>query len=112
MALYDENGKITIDDVAANADIKRINASLDKLRASLKTVDGLIEYAASSQEGKFATAMIDKLTEIKKRRNSMISQLEETAHFIRKVVEHYTALDRAIKEAIMSSSGGASGGTN
>ena len=46
MAYYDENGKITIDEAAANADIRRIETALAQLENSKNALNALLRQAS------------------------------------------------------------------
>lgn len=102
MAYYGENGKITIDEVAAQADIRRIEAAISSLNNSKKAIENLIQQA-SSEQGQTSTSVIEKATEMKKHIDEMIGRLSETASFISQTVSHYQLVDQKIKEAINAS---------
>lgn len=99
MAFYDENGRITIDEAAAQADIRRIEAAISSLDNSKKAMDILIQQAASEQ-GQTSSAVIEKATEMKNQISAMISCLSETASFISRTVSYYRQTDQKIKEQI------------
>ena len=75
MAYRDENGKITIDDVAAGEDIKK---------------------------GQTAQAIYDKSQELINQIQRLDNNLEETTNYIRHVLAVYKAKDEMLK-AIMAS---------
>lgn len=99
MAFYDENGKITIDEVAAQADIRRIETAIASLNNSKKAINNLIQQATSEQ-GQTSSAIIEKATEMRNQIDSMIGRLSETASFISQTVSHYQWVDQKIKEEI------------
>ena len=102
MAYYDENGRITIDESAAQADIKRIETAIASLNNSKKAINNLIQQATSEQ-GQTSTAVIEKATEMRNQIDAMIARLSETASFISRTVAHYQWVDQKIKEAINAS---------
>ena len=102
MAYYDENGRITIDEVAAQADIRRIETAIASLNNSKKAINNLIQQATSEQ-GQTSSAIIEKATEMRNQIDAVISRLSETASFISRTVTHYQWVDQKIKEAINAS---------
>lgn len=101
MAYYDENGKITIDENAANSDIRRIETALARLEDSKKTLTALLKQAADGQ-GQTTMAVTEKSAELVNRINDMISRLEETRDFIRRTVAHYQQVDADLKAKILA----------
>ena len=107
MAYHDENGRITIDEQAANKDIKRLMESAQVLRTSRDAIVSLQRQAAD-MEGQISLAVIVKSQEMEKKLSQMIDKLEYTADYIRKTVRRYEILDEQIKQAIQSASNMAS----
>lgn len=99
MALYDENGKITIDEYAAQKDINRIRTARAALNDSLKTINSLINQA-STENGQTSSAIVDKATEMKNQIVDMLNRLSETESFISKTVSHYQWVDQQVKNLI------------
>ena len=64
MAYRDMNGNITINENAANADIKRLCAAKQYLVDSENAINSLIKQAADGQ-GETATAVVEKANELK-----------------------------------------------
>lgn len=102
MAYYDENGRIIIDEVAAQADIRRIETAIASLNNSKKAINNLIQQATSEQ-GQTSSTIIEKATEMRNQIDAMIARLSETASFISRTVAHYQWVDQKIKEAINAS---------
>lgn len=102
MALYDENGKITIDEIAAQNDIKRINAAIHSLNNSKAAIQNLINQASGGQ-GQTTNAILEKATELKGQIDAMINRLNETSWFISKTVSHYQWVDQQVKNIINTS---------
>ncbi len=101
MAYYDENGTITIDEAAANADCNRIDKAIASLRDSQSALQNLTRQA-SDGKGQTAMASAEKSAELTGKIMDMITRLEETKSFIKKTVQHYQQVDAALKATIMS----------
>ena len=97
MAYRDENGKITIDDVAAGEDIRKIERAQAILQNALQS---LTEGANS--KGQTAQAIYDKSQELINQIQRLDNNLEETTNYIRHVLAVYKAKDEMLK-AIMAS---------
>ena len=102
MAYYDKNGKITIDEDAAQADIKRLKQAITILKASVSTIKSL-QSKTSQMKGETAEAILTKAKEMEKQQTQMIKRLEDTITVINKTLAHYKAVDEALKKAIQSS---------
>ena len=113
MAYKDSSGRITIDEYAAQQDIRRIRQALDALNNSKVAVNAIIQQAAN-EKGQTSAAVIEKAGELKKQLDDMINRLNETASFISRVVKHYQEVDRQVKEAIKAAQliGSSGGGGN
>ena len=94
MAYRDENGKITIDDVAAGEDIRKIERAQAILQNALQSL------RAAQTEG--AQAIYDKSQELINQIQRLDNNLEETTNYIRHVLAVYKAKDEMLK-AIMAS---------
>lgn len=101
MAYKDSSGKITIDENAAQQDMRRLRQAIDSLNNSKIAVEAVIRQA-SSEKGQTSAAIIEKAGELKKQLEDMINRLEETQSFISRVVKHYQEVDRKVKEAIQA----------
>ena len=101
MAYYDENGKITIDEAAANADIRRIETALAQLENSKNALNALLRQASEGQ-GQTTNAVVEKSAQLIDKVNDMMQRLNETISFIRQTVAHYEEVDRQLKEAILA----------
>lgn len=99
MALYDENGKITIDENAAQYDVRKIQDALYCLNDSRRTLNNLIQQATQTQ-GETGNAITEKATELRNQIDAMIGRLNETVNFINRTVSHYQWLDQQVKEII------------
>lgn len=102
MAYMDMNGNITINENAANADIKRLCAAKQYLVDSENAINSLIKQAADGQ-GETATAVVEKANELKMQIERLISALENTEDYINSTVAKYKRIDKEVTEAIINS---------
>ena len=99
MAYHDENGKLTIDEAAANRDIKRLREAANILKDSRASIRSLRQQSTDMQ-GLAAQAIQEKSTEMEKKLTQMIDKLEDTADYIQKVVKRYQKIDEDLKKLI------------
>lgn len=102
MAYRNMNGNITINENAANADIKRLCAAKQYLVDSENAINSLIKQAADGQ-GETATAVVEKANELKMQIERLISALENTEDYISRTVAKYKRIDKEVTEAIINS---------
>lgn len=102
MAYRDMNGNITINENAANADIKRLCAAKQYLVDSENAINSLIKQAADGQ-GETATAVVEKANELKMQIEKLISALENTEDYISRTVAKYKRIDKEVTELIINS---------
>ena len=95
MAYKDENGKITIDDVAAGEDIRKIERAQSILQNALQSLRAAQTEGANSK-GETAQAIYDKSQELINQIQRLDSNLEETTNYIRHVLAVYKAKDERI----------------
>lgn len=95
MAYRDENGNITIDEAAANADIRKLQQSMEKLK---EASNAITQFNAQAQtgEGRTTDAMIEKATAILKKIQWAVNLIESVINLIRKTVNDYRELDQQI----------------
>ena len=101
MAYRDENGKITIDHVAAGEDIRKIERAQAILQNALQSLRAAQTEGANSK-GQTAQAIYDKSQELINQIQRLDNNLEETTNYIRHVLAVYKAKDEMLK-AIMAS---------
>ena len=95
--IKDENGKITIDDVAAGEDIRKIERAQSILQNALQSLRAAQTEGANSK-GETAQAIYDKSQELINQIQRLDSNLEETTNYIRHVLAVYKAKDEMLKE--------------
>ena len=96
MAYRDENGRITIDEAAANADIRKIAQAQDILHNALSGLRAA-QAEAEGSKGQTAQAIYDKSQELIQAIQKLDGSLDETIHYIRPVIAVYKAKDEALK---------------
>ena len=101
MAFVDENGRITMDEDAANADIANINAAQEVISDSRRLLQ-ILSSEASGYSGNTALAITGKADELLAELNRLDQNLTDTAQYIHKVVEIYRQKDLELK-AMMGS---------
>jgi len=99
MAYYDNNGTITIDEVAAQADINRMTNAISILEQAKLSVDLLAAEAAQSK-GETMNAIWEKSEELSGRINKLVANLENSICLIHNTVAHYQALDAQLRSVI------------
>lgn len=97
MAFRDENGKITIDEVAAEADITKINQAQEKLETALNALKAM-QIAGNNCNGNTADSINEKSGEMIKMITDLLQHLDETSEYIRHVVAVYREKDLALKQ--------------
>lgn len=97
MAFVDWNGNITIDEAAAEADIRKAEMAVSILRETESALKALAVEAGDFQ-GDTASAIGDKSQELLVKLQKLISNLESMQSYTRQVVARYRKLDQEIKE--------------
>lgn len=99
MAFRDSNGKITIDEVAAQKDINHINAAIQDLQAARDSLNEIM-HQAQSFSGRTAVGMTECSARLIKEYDSLIRQLKGSADLIQNTVEKYKKIDEEVKNLI------------
>lgn len=99
MAYRDEDGNITIDEVAANSDIRKLRASMEKLKEASNAIAQFIAQAENG-EGSTTNAMIEKANAIMNKIKWVMGLMEEVINLIQKTVSKYQEIDRQIAAKI------------
>lgn len=99
MAYHDENGIITIDEVAAQGDVKKIKDICNALRDSQKTMRRIHEQSYEFK-GKTATALAEISGQFVAKYESLIQELEDTSNYILATVKKYQRIDEQLKNTI------------
>lgn len=104
MAFYDENGKITIDEVAAQKDVNNLKQLNEILNGIMDTM-GQIELMASEFDSETNKGIIEEVMSIKLSLKNLSTQTTLTSDFIKNVVRKYQAIDKNLREAFNSTNG-------
>lgn len=99
MAFRDENGKITIDEVAAQSDIKSLAVIKEHLQAALNYISQ-IERESADLSGNTATVISETAQQLQAQIKSMMSEIESTSENIDGTVRKYQLIDHNLKNAI------------
>lgn len=104
MAFYDENGKITIDEVAAQKDVNNLEQINEILNGIMDTM-GQIELMASEFDSETNKGILEEVITIKLSLKNLSTQTTLTSDFIKNVVRKYQAIDKNLREAFNSTNG-------
>ena len=99
MAFKDENGKITIDEVAAQRDInnlKQIKLQLEEAQDLVKQINIL----STDMKGNTATVVNAVSVCLLKEIAELLAHITNTQDDITKIVNKYQAIDQKLKEII------------
>lgn len=99
MAFKDANGKITIDEVAAQKDIAQIEAAVEHFESSVDMLSQIINLSTSFS-GETGKAIIETTLQIQKQVKSMIDYSLKTKNAIGYVVKKYEEIDKNLKNII------------
>ena len=94
MAYHDADGKITIDEVAANRDISHAMQAKQSLAEAESKLKLKLNQTASF-EGETAQALNEKSAQLLARVKSMMTEIDEMVAYTRRVVAHYRAIDES-----------------
>ena len=92
MAFKDANGKITIDEVAAQKDIANIRSAIQDIQAARDSLREIM-YQAQSFSGKTAISIEESSLQLIKEYDKTIQQLNETVTAITSTVDKYRKID-------------------
>ena len=101
MKLYDMNQNVTIDEDAANRDIRRINQALPSLQEAKASLERVREEG-NQTKGETGKAIVEKSTELIRRIDRLISSLEETSILLKRTVEKYQEIDENLAKVAQS----------
>ena len=105
MAFRDGDGTILIDDVAAENDVSKLNAALEKLEEAIAFVNQMI-VLNSEMSGPSATAIEEAALTFKTQLEIQKTNIETTIENIRGTVRKYHTLDAELSNRISGSSMG------
>ena len=101
MAFKDANGKITIDEVAAQRDIANIRASIEHLDVVDRLLTQMIQ-SASEFSGDTGKAIIDSCSSLQSQIRMMRDYSDRTAISIDSIIKKYEQIDRDLRDIMNS----------
>lgn len=99
MAFRDENGKITIDEIAAASDIKHIEAAKEHLKIACNLLTTMNNKAIDFS-GKTGTSVSDACIALQKHINKLLEAGNVTQKNIECIVKKYERIDSDLKELV------------
>lgn len=97
MAYHDMNGKVMIDEAAAQADIRQERQAEQILRRAAQALQA-VQNESNSFQGETATAINEKAEQLRRKILSLVSDLEDTQSYTQRVVRRYWLLDQKWKQ--------------
>ena len=99
MAYKNQNGRITIDENAAQQDIKNFNRSINKINDAINTLEEMKSIATEFQ-GKTANTIIISCDSLIRDLRQLLNSNENNVNFIKSIITKYKNIDQQIKKAI------------
>lgn len=101
MAYKDANGQITIDEIAAQKDLTNLSQSIESLNSAHENIVQIISFA-SEFKGNSAESINEGLIILKQQIEALISDITESAEYIKITVNKYQQIDSNLKTVIDS----------
>ena len=102
MAYRDMNGKVMIDEAAAQADIRQERQAEQILRRAANALQA-VQNESNSFQGETAAAIGERAEQLRRQILNLISDLEDTQNYTQPVVRRYWLLDQKWKQIFESS---------
>ena len=102
MAYRDMNGKVMIDEAAAQADIRQERQAEQILRRAANALQA-VQNESNSFQGETAAAIGERAEQLRRQILNLISNLEDTQYYTQRVVRRYWLLDQKWKQIFESS---------
>lgn len=102
MAYRDMNGKVMIDEAAAQADIRQERQAEQILRRAANALQA-VQNESNSFQGETAAAIVERAEQLRRQILNLISDLEDTQNYTQRVVRRYWLLDQKWKQIFESS---------
>ena len=102
MAYRDMNGKVMIDEAAAQADIRQERQAEQILRRAANALQA-VQNESNSFQGETAAAIGERAEQLRRQILNLISDLEDTQNYTQRVVRRYWLLDQKWKQFFESS---------
>ena len=102
MAYRDMNGKVMIDEAAAQADIRQERQAEQILRRAANALQA-VQNESNSFQGETAAAIGERAEQLRRQILNLSSDLEDTQNYTQRVVRRYWLLDQKWKQIFESS---------
>ena len=102
MAYRDMNGKVMIDEAAAQADIRQERQAEQIPRRAANALQA-VQNESNSFQGETAAAIGERAEQLRRQILNLISDLEDTQNYTQRVVRRYWLLDQKWKQIFESS---------
>lgn len=102
MAYRDMNGKVMIDEAAAQADIRQERQAEQILRRAANALQA-VQNESNSFQGETAAAIGERAEQLRRQILNLIRDLEDTQNYTQRVVRRYWLLDQKWKHIFESS---------
>lgn len=102
MAYRDMNGKVMIDEAAAQADIRQERQAEQILRRAANALQA-VQNESNSFQGETAAAIGERAEQLRRQILNLISDLEDAQNYTQRVVRRYWLLDQKWKQIFESS---------
>lgn len=99
MAFIDANGKITIDDEAAAADIRNLTDAIERFEVVLSMINQM-ETMTENFKGNSVAALAESYLVLRTRIKQLMQHSSDTIETIRRVVEKYHLIDKKLRDLI------------
>ena len=93
--MTNEQGQITIDEAAANADIQKINSAIAKLQEAQSSMKQL-KANAETMTGQTGSAIAEKSQSLSSQVDDLIDNLNRAASLIRSTINKYKEQDAGL----------------
>ena len=101
MAYRDMNGKVMIEEAAAQADIRQERQAEQILRRAANALQA-VQNESNSFQGETAAAIGERAEQLRRQILNLISDLEDTQNYTQRVVRRYWLLDQKWKQTFES----------
>ena len=101
MAYRDMNGKVMIDEAAAQTDIRQERQAEQILRRAANALQA-VQNESNSFQGETAAAIGERAEQLRRQILNLISDLEDTQNYTQRVVRRYWLLDQKWKQTFES----------
>ena len=93
--MTNDQGQITIDEAAANADIQKIRSAIAKLQEAHNSMK-MLKANAETMTGMTGSAIADKSQSLSRQVDDLITNLNQAAQLISKTVAKYKEQDAGL----------------